>query len=238
MSRLAAVLRNDVRLQWRQGFWVAAAFVAVFAMIGLRYVPHDLRLILLPPVILSNLAVGTFYFVAALVLLERAEGSLDALAVSPLREREYAVAKIGSLALLALAEHLVVVLVGHGTDFAPGALLIGILMGTATYVLIGLIAVLPYNSMNTYLMPSMVWIAVLSLPYLHYFELVPGPFRAVLWLHPLQPSLSWLRAAFRGGDPLEAVYASVCGAAWIALLWRRCWSDLARRVVVPGDGGP
>ena len=237
MSRLAAAARNDVRLQWRQGFWAAAGFVAVFATVGLRYVPHDLRLILLPPVILSNLAVGTFYFVAALVLLERAEGSLDALAVSPLRDREYTLAKVGSLALLALAEHLAVVMVGHGTDFAPGALLIGVVMAAATYVLLGLISVLPYDSMNTYLMPSMVWIAVLSLPYLHYFELVPGPLRAALWLHPLQPSLSWLRAAFRGGDPLEAVYASVCGAAWIALLWRRCRSDLARRGVAPGDAG-
>lgn len=233
MSRATAALRNDVRLQWRQGFWAAAGFVAALAMIGLAYVPRDVRVVLLPPVILSNLAVGTFYFVAALVLLERADGSLDALAVSPLRPREYLLAKVGSLALLGIAEHLAIVLIGHGTRFAPGALLTGIVIGATTYVLIGLIAVLPYEAMNTFLLPSMAWVTFLSLPYLHYFELVPQPWRALLWLHPLQPSLTWLRISLRGGGAADALGATACGAVWILLLALRCRSELTRHIASP-----
>ena len=87
MSRLPAAVACDVRLQYRNGFYAAAAFVAVVLVVLLRWLPPETLRLLLPALVLANMQVNTFYFVAGLVLLEKAEGSLEALVVTPAAAR-------------------------------------------------------------------------------------------------------------------------------------------------------
>ncbi|MBR9990063.1 MAG: ABC transporter permease, partial [Gemmatimonadetes bacterium] len=76
MRRLRATLLCDVRLQLRNGFYYATAFMLLVWALILAWLPAaDLRWIL-PPLVLGNLVINTFYFLAALVLLEHDEGSL------------------------------------------------------------------------------------------------------------------------------------------------------------------
>ena len=83
MRRLAAALACDARLQYRNGFYAAAAFVAVALVLLLRWVPQGYLGWLMPALVLTNMQVNTFYFVGGLVLLEKGEGSLEALVVTP-----------------------------------------------------------------------------------------------------------------------------------------------------------
>ena len=85
LRRLRAAMKADARLQQRNGFYAAAAFVAVCMIPLLRRVSPDGLILLLPPLVLLNMQVNTFYFMGGLVLLEKAEGSLQALTVTPLR---------------------------------------------------------------------------------------------------------------------------------------------------------
>lgn len=98
LARLRAAAAADVRLQLRNGFYAAAAFVAVCLVLLLGPLSADTVALLLPPLVLLNLQVNTFYFIGGLVLLERAEGSLEALTVTPLRPWEYLSAKVATLA--------------------------------------------------------------------------------------------------------------------------------------------
>ena len=85
MTRLAATLQTDVRVQWRNGFYLATAFVVVCSIALLRWLPNDITALLLPVVLLENILINTFYFVSALLLLERGEGTLSAQSITPLR---------------------------------------------------------------------------------------------------------------------------------------------------------
>jgi fluoroquinolone transport system permease protein len=75
VNRTLAALGCDVRLQARNGFYHAAAAVLLtWALLAWRLPALDWTG-LLPLVVLNNLAIGTFFFVAGLVLLERDEAS-------------------------------------------------------------------------------------------------------------------------------------------------------------------
>ena len=70
-----------------------------------------------PPVILENLVVNSFYFMAGLVLLEKREGTLEAQIVTPLKTGEYLLSKAISLGLLSVLESFLIILVISGTGF-------------------------------------------------------------------------------------------------------------------------
>jgi fluoroquinolone transport system permease protein len=75
MNRFRATVAADSRVQYRNGFYLAAALVAAGSILLLRWLPADAATLLLPVVILSNVLVNTFYFVGGLLLLERVEGT-------------------------------------------------------------------------------------------------------------------------------------------------------------------
>ena len=87
MSAFLTALRWDVVLQARNGFYWASGFVVLVIGGLLLAVPETVRsnqAALVPAILAINLQITTFFFVAGLMLLERDEGTLTALAVSPL----------------------------------------------------------------------------------------------------------------------------------------------------------
>lgn len=227
-----AAARTDAVLQIRNGFYYAAAFLGVFGIIGLRYLPEAMRAYLLPALILSNLMVGTFYFIAGLVLLERDEHTLEALAVSPLRAGEYLASKVITLTALSMLENAVIVLLAHGVEFDLLALTLGVAFGAAVYTLFGFVVVARYASINEFLLPSVAWGTPLFLPLLPYFGVLRGGWLEVFfWVQPLQPSLVLLSAAFRPAALTELLGAVVLGCLWVAVLWNRAQASYRKFVM-------
>jgi fluoroquinolone transport system permease protein len=151
---------------------------------------------IVPAVMVNNLIVNGFYFVAGIVLLEKGEGSLQAQVVTPLRPAEYLGAKVASLTLLSLAENGLLAFLTLGRDVSPGWLFLGILAGTCFFTLSGFLVVVRYESINEYLLPSVVIVSALALPLFTYFGLGNSDLLAtLLYLHPLQAVLLALRAA-------------------------------------------
>lgn len=217
MSRFAATLRADLLLQARNGFYSATAFVTVlWALLLFQINGLDLRW-LLPPMLLGNLLLGTFYFIAGLVLLERAEGSLTARAVTPLRTGEYLASKVLSLSGLALAETLALTPLLAGWNFLALPLIAGTLLGAAIYCLAGFVAVWRYQAVNEYLMPSTGYVILLWLPLLAYTaQWRPWP----LLLHPLSGPLALIEAAFAPTPLSQQLYSLGASLLWVALLGR------------------
>ena len=102
MSRILTAVRFDFLLQWRFGL-VAAGFVVLVTVCGLLW-PLDLTQVgfAIPTFVLGNLTVTGFFFVAAMVMFEKDDGTLEALVVTPLRVGEYLASKVATLTLLAV----------------------------------------------------------------------------------------------------------------------------------------
>ena len=210
MSRLAATVRTDTRVQFRNGFYFATAFVVVFSILVLRWLPAEAAMLILPVVILENVLVNTFYFVSGLLLLERVEGTFVAQSVTPLRDDEYLVSKLGTLTALSLVESLLIAAAVFGIGAWLIAMAVGIALAAVLFCLAGVALVVRYDSINTFLMPSVLYTSVLSLPILGVFG-----FGSPHWYlpHPIEGPLSLMQI----GVPQTA--GRIAYAIGYPLLW-------------------
>ena len=233
MSRLAATLGCDVRLQLRNGFYWAVVFLVTSFAVLLWLLPEfDWRPVL-PPLILGNLALATFMFTAGLVLLEKDEGTLGALAVTPLAPDEYLASKVVTLTALSLAESLAIALLACGPRFRPLPLVLGIVLAAALYCLCGFLVILRYHSINEFLFPSMLYLTFLSLPILDYAGIWSTP---LMVLHPFQAPLVLMKASVAEIATWQWVYGVLYPCLWIVVGFG--WSRGAlRRFVAERAGG-
>jgi fluoroquinolone transport system permease protein len=232
MRRLLATLRTDVRLQLRNGFYYAVAFVLLVWAIVVGRLPELDWAPWLAPLVLGNLLTAAFYFVGGLVLLEKREGTLEAQVVTPLRVSEYLGSKVITLSALSVIENLAMVSLAIGFHYRFLHLSLGIGCAAVIYVLLGFVAVARHDSINEYIMPSMLYVTFLCLPLVDYFELWTS---RLMLLHPLQGALLWMKSAFLPVPRAELALGLASALAWVAVahaLGQRSF----RRFVVRGEG--
>jgi fluoroquinolone transport system permease protein len=220
MSRLAATIRCDVRLQWRNGFYYVSALVAVVSIILLRWLPGTLVALILPIVIFQNVITNTYFFVAGLMLLEKGEGTLEAQIVTPLRDGEYLVSKVITLATLSAVESGLIWTLAQGVGPGLIELVVGIVLAAVLFTILGVAIVAPYRSINEYIMPSVFYSMLLSLPMLGYFGV--GPRVLYAW-HPLQGPLDLMAVRSEPLTPAHLIFSVLVPVLWIVPvgLWGR-----------------
>lgn len=215
MKRFLATVQLDIRIQFRQGFYYASGFFIGLGVLVFSQLPRDGRLpfdLLVPGFLAVSLLATTFYYVGALVLLEKAENTLAGVVVTPLRSHEYLFAKATSLTLLAVLESTVYALMLR-FYFRPLPFWLGAILLCGFCTQIGFVAIARYDAINEYMLPSIVYITTLMLPLLPFLGFGQS---WLFYLHPIQPSLLLLGAAFRA-TPLsvgEWVYGVVGSLFW------------------------
>jgi fluoroquinolone transport system permease protein len=169
------------------------------------------------------------------MLLERDEGTLTALAVSPFSPGAYLATRTVTLTTLAALESLAVVWIAFGMR---GSWLL-ILSGTAAlgvlYTCLGAAVACRYGSVNTLLLPASVFVGLLLLPLLAHFGLAP---RALFLLHPIEPALTLMRAGYGVEGPGETFFGLVGSLAWgtVAYRWARSRVERLMRDTRAGGG--
>lgn len=222
MSRLSATVACDLRLQRRNGFYLAVVFVAALSVAILRLLPTAAVAWLLPLVVFQNLVVTSFYFMAGLVLLERTEGTIAARVVTPLSTAEYLGAKVLTLTVLSVAEGVAVVALGAPERVAAaglgrlGGLTVGLALMAAFFALAGFVFVARYDSINEFLLPSVLATAVLSAPVVEWM----GVWRSPLWLvHPFAAQFALVTAPFAPVPGWKLAYGAVYSVVWLLPAW-------------------
>jgi fluoroquinolone transport system permease protein len=223
MTMILSALRWDVVVQARNGFYWASAFLVVMIGALLLSVPDIARAnsaLWVPAILAINLQITTFFFVAGLMLLERDEGTLTALAVSPLSPAQYLAMRTLSLTALAAVETMAIVWVGFGISGAWWLILVATVALGVIYTGFGAAIAVRYESVNALLLPASVFVGLLLLPLLPHFGLGP---RLPFLVHPLEPPLTLLRAAYGGLDRIEIAYGLLGSLGWsaIAFGWGR-----------------
>ena len=216
MSAFTTLLQSDVRLQNRNGFYGASVFVVVVVGSLLLAIPVAARTpagIWVPALVLINLVITTFFFVSGLILIERDEGSLLALAVSPLSPAAYLGARAATLTTLATLETGAFVLLAFEAPASWPLFICGTLTAGAIYTSIGAAMATRYASINEFLLPATLVVTGLLVPLLPLLGLGT---RLPLFWHPLEPSLVLLRASYEGGSAAQLIFGVVGSLGWIA----------------------
>ena len=230
MRRWLAALRFDVTLQARQGFYAATAVIVVVIGGLLLSIPAQARgdaALVVPFLVVVNLPITTFFFMCGLILLERDEGTLLALAVTPATPAAYLAVRAVTLSLLAAIETLVVAGLAYAIEspltLAVAALFLGVIL---TGFGAGVSA--RYATINELILPGSVFITFLLLPLLPHFGLMA---RAPLLIHPVEPALTLLRSAYSHTAPGEWAFGVAGSVMWCVVAWEWGRRSLSRLMV-------
>jgi len=232
MNRVISTLGWDLRIQFRQGFYYAAIFVIVLWVLVLTALPDGAVEVLLPFIIFFDLSIFGFYFMAGMLFLEKGEGVLHALVVTPLRTTEYLASKAFSLSLLAVLVSVTVVLIAYGPGINWLLFIPGVALNSWLLVLIGFMLATRYDAVNEFLIPSVVYMIPSQLPALWYFGIWE---HWLLYLVPTMPSMLLLAGSFQPIEGWQIAYSFVyLIAACVAVTW---WARRSfERFVVRSEG--
>ena len=215
MNRLLAALRLDFLMQRRYGFLYAGTFSTLVWIALLKALPHNVLAVAVPIVVFFDLAIIGFYFIAGMVLFEKGERTLFALVVTPLRFWEYFASKLIGFTLLAAIASIVLIVVTYGVALNISLGILGIILMSLISLIIGFIAVSPFKSLSSYLIPSQVYALLLYLPIIYYFGWWESP---LFYLLPTQGALLLLQGAFQSIQLWQVLYALLSGIIWVGLL--------------------
>ncbi len=219
MSPLAASIRLDMRLQSRTRLYAIGIFVAILMGLLGRYLVTDEyagRILVL--FYFGGLGGTTYMFAAAMVLLEKSDGTLQALRTTPLQTTTYLFSKVLTLTGFAALESAIVYAIGfYGSGVHPVPLFIGIVTLGTLYTLLGMGQVASHDSVTSFLFPGAAAVSLaLQLPLLYLLM----PQLAPVWLHPTHGSLLLFLGASESMSAWHWAFAVGTPWLWIALAYR------------------
>jgi fluoroquinolone transport system permease protein len=237
VRRSLTLLAHDLRLQARRGFPAAYAVVTFFYVLLLRAAPDAVHDRALPALLFSDPAALGGFFIGGLLLLERGEGTLTALFVTPVRTADYLAAKVVSLTALALAASLALALATARAPVRWLPLALSVALTSSMIVLAGIAVASRIATVNQYFFAISVAGLPLGLPLAGTLHL--GHTRLFM-LIPSGPALRLMESSLRG-EPVAPAAVGACVAAllaWngLAWIWAARWLERYVRGRVKGRG--
>ena len=190
------LLKKEITLQWRQGFWLVYFVVSAIYVIVLFNVPLEKRMMVSLILILSDTTMLGVIFMGALVLLEKQQLVIHSLFVTPLEPSAYISAKTISLTLIAVCMSILVYLPVWQFSAYSLLLLLTVAITAGTFAMLGLGLAAHVDTVNAYFGVQMGVSMLILLPVVPYLLLDQHP--AFLFL-PYIASLDLMLGAM---DPL------------------------------------
>jgi fluoroquinolone transport system permease protein len=217
MSLLVTLTRHDARLQYRYGIYAAYAFVIAFYVTVILAGGRFLAAWAVPALVYSDPAAVGFFFLGALVMLERAEGVRPALAASPVTARHYLAAKLVTLGGMSLVA-CVILMIALGDVPNPALLLAAFALTSVTFLAVGMPIAMRCRTVNGYLVGAAGLLTPVIAPS-GLAMLDPMPLWLAVWPPVAQFRLILVAMGYGSADMLEVAFMlAVCAVAAIASL--------------------
>lgn len=232
MKNLMASIKNDMILQYKYGFYFVYAILSVAYILIIRFSPEEYRQLVALAVIFSDPALLGFFFIGAIVLLEKSERVLTFLVITPLRDMEYILSKMISLSILSLISSLLIFILGNGMNGNIFLLVISVTLVSMLFVAIGLIAVSKFKTVNEYLMTAVGYTIVLLVPVIQLTGLVD---MFVLKLWPTYGALILIKASFYSVPLIEVGCGLVNAFFYLAMAYTVALKLFRKYIVAEGE---
>lgn len=221
-KRLFTSIKADFLFQLRHGFYYVYAVLTLVYLVLLSQFSENVISVMLPIVIYTDPAVLGLFFIGGIVLLEKEQGILALLYITPLKVLEYILSKVITLTIISLIAGISIAYITYGGRINFVLLISGIILTSVFFTLFGFIISTRAKSVNHYIVLVGPMMALFFLPC---FALIPNSFIPEFlykWLN-LFPSMAALKimfAAFLEYDNLEIAFCIVwLLIANIVLIW-------------------
>jgi fluoroquinolone transport system permease protein len=150
--RLLHAVWADVRFQLKHGFYLIYVILTIMYLIILSFLTEDILSVALPLVVFSDPSVLGLFFIGGIILLEKGQGVLMVLVVSPLRTMEYIMSKVISLALISVLAAFAIAFFSHYPSTNWLLLLLATILTSALFTLIGIMINAGCETVNQYML--------------------------------------------------------------------------------------
>lgn len=164
--RLFSLIRNDVKFQFRYGFYVIYAILCIFYIGILFALPESIRKTVAIVLIYSDPAALGMFLMGAMLLLEKSEHILQTFAVSPVRVEEYVLAKVAAMAVTATVIAGVLALAAGMERWPLIALFAGIT--SVLFTLLGIALASKITTLNQFIIITTPFEIIMFVPPLFY----------------------------------------------------------------------
>ncbi|MDO9633551.1 MAG: hypothetical protein Q7J05_00720 [Paludibacter sp.] len=216
--RLLHAVWADMRFQMKQGFYLVYVMITIMYLIILSFLPQNILSIALPLVVFSDPSVLGLFFIGGIVMLEKVQGVLSVLVVSPLRTMEYILSKVISLAFVSVLVAFAITGFSHYEDVNWLLLFLSTVLTSGIFTMCGIMINAGCQTVNQYMIKTIPYMLLFVLPC---FALIGFPYS---WLFTLVPSVAALRlmlGAYLGIPWFEAIGLVVylVGMNYLFLRW-------------------
>jgi len=232
MRQLRAMLKWEFILQSRYKIIhlsIASVIIYYLALQTVKFIntgPFRTMFLFFDPVMIG------IVFVGVLVIFEKNENTLQALTVTPMKTRNYFLAKIISLSTLSVVSALLFVFLAHGFEFNYLYMFLGVILSSVFFILLGFVLVSKCNSINEYLLRmSSSFLLLFIPPMLQALGLYEN---IIFYLWPSQASFSLLGGVFGEVGLLETVYAVAYLALWTVLCYYLAKKAFYKHIIMGG----
>ena len=204
MKRLLTSFRADVLFQLKHGFYQVYLLLSLAYILVLSFFKMNVLNVLLPILIFIDPAVLGMFFIGGMLLLEREQGILAFLNVTPLRTIEYILSKVVSLSLVAIFPGVLITLSVYRGPVNWGYLIIATLLISVFFTLAGMLISRRSKSVNEYMVRMVPFTVPLGLLCLTLIpnKIIPPIVVTLLSAVPSVGGFNLLLASFFDASPL------------------------------------
>ena len=179
-KRLILLSTYNIKLQFRQGFYYAWLFITLFYILGLYFLPDNIKNTILPLIMLSEPSTFAMIFTGAIVLLERDEKMLENLFITPLSIRMYIYSKMISIAIPATVCTIIISAISSGLTIKLLLLIPAIILTTFFFVIFSLLLSVSSRDIMSFIGKIGIYGSIFSITILDYFGFLQGYFQYLL----------------------------------------------------------
>ena len=160
--RLKNLVQKDIFFQWKYGFYYIYALISIIYICVLNSLPEAYKNDVSTVLVFSDPAAIGLFFMGAIILLEKSQRILNAVAISPVKVMEYIFSKVIALAIISSIVSVVIAIsTGMSNIFL---VIIGTVLTSIIFTLIGIIAATQIQSLNQFMFISLIIEIICFLP--------------------------------------------------------------------------
>lgn len=216
-----------MRFQFRHGFYYAYAVLAIMYILALRILPASFSYPALTFILFTDIVALGFFFVGAVVLLEKGQHITQSLFTTPLKLTEYILAKQLSFLILSVGSTLLIMLGAMLWGKNIQWFLPGVILSATVYTLFGLVVAARARHVNDYFVKALGVGILMSTPILGYLGLIDTP---LFYLIPTRATLTLLDVLSQDIGLLEKGGSLLSLVIWSGIMGLWAWKRLDKHV--------
>lgn len=231
INRIKKAFIADSIFEFKQGFYAIYIVISFLYLLLLNQLPNEYVIYVLPFIIFSDPSVLGLFFIGGTILLEKEQGILSSILVTPLTTIEYILSKVLSLATISMGAALIISLLTYRGAVNYGYMILGTLLTSVFFTLIGIVIVTKSRSVNEFFVKMVPYTIVLLVPC---FLLIKFSSLIILNIFPTISLLRLVYFSYHGVNHLEAIAQVIYMFIVNLLLLKYSVSKFEERIVYGG----